>query len=170
MSEKKNTVINEMFDVKFTLMFAVVTVVMLFCAVYLHGYSGSSLQGAVLTVARCWAYIMCVASPVMLVRCLLCRVRIDENGVDVSNPFTGRMDFRWNELHTAAVVKIGMGGTRSQPVIILSSLDPAQVLTRNALVNGKGLSRREHVRIMYSKARREAVEHYLRMTLPEIDI
>lgn len=170
MSEKKNPVINELFDKKFPMMFLLATVFTSACAIYLHGYGGSLYRGTLLTVLQVWADVASIACLVVLVRCLLCKVRIDENGVDVNNPLTGRMDYRWDEVRTAAVVKLHIGTAKPSPVIILSNLQPEEVLTRKALIHGKGLSRHDQVRIMYTKARRDAVEHYLHMTLPDIDI
>lgn len=170
MSEKQNPVIHEQFDKKFTVMFLIAAAAMLACAVLLYVCGDSLYTGTLLTVFRVWAYAASVVCLVVLIRCLICKVHIDEIGVDVHNPLTGHMDYRWSEIRTAAVVKLHVGAGQPSPVIILSHLQPEDVLTRRALIQGKGLSRHDQVRIMYTQARREAVEHYLHMTLPEIDI
>ena len=170
MSEKQSPIIHEPFYKKFPLVFLIAAVAMLACSALLYFIGDSLYRGTVLTVFRVWTYTASVICLVILVRCLICKVHIDETGVDVNNPFTGHMDYRWSEIRTAAVVKLHIGTAKPSPVIILSNLQPEEVLTRKALIHGKGLSRHVQVRIMYTKARREAVEHYLRMTLPDIDV
>lgn len=170
MSEKKNPVIHEQFGKRLTLTFLLATVFTVACAVCLYVYGDALYRGTLLTVLQVWADAASIACLVVLVRCLLCKVRIDETGVDVNNPLTGRMDYRWDEVRTAAVVKLHIGTAKPSPVIILSRLQPEDVLTRKALIHGKGLSRHDQVRIMYTKARREAVEHYLHMKLPDISV
>ena len=123
-------------------------------------FSASVLRGATII---CAAGLSVAA--LLLVRGLFCRVRIDETGVEVDNPLLGRSDFRWAELRTAAVV-VFTWGKQSERVILLATRPPEEVLTPAAL-RGRA-DKQEQVRIPYTDKRRQIVEHYLHMKLPEI--
>jgi hypothetical protein len=170
MSEQKNPVIHEQYDGAFTLTSTVGSVLTAVSAVLLTNHDAPPPGDMVVTIFRWLSIGLCAIFPALTVRLLLCKVRVDENGVSVDYPLTGTTAFDWPTIRTAAVVRVGVGYGNGQKLIILSSKDPEQVLTRKALLMGKGLSAREHVRITHSRARQAAVEHYLRMTLPEIDV
>nr|MBR4281210.1 PH domain-containing protein [Clostridia bacterium] len=109
-------------------------------------------------------------SLVLTIRLLICRVRIDENGVDVDNPFSGNTMLNWGDIRTAAIVRIRVSGRTSDPMIILATREPEIVLTKHGVSSGKVIGKHEHVRIPLNPARRATIEHYLHMTLPEYTI
>ena len=122
-----------------------------------------SLSAPVMKIVVIVSLIAAGVSAVLLVRSLLCKVRLDETGVEVNNPLLGSSDFRWEELHTAAIVVFTVQ-KQSMQVILLSTRPPEEVLTPAAM-RGRA-SKHEQVRIPYTEKRREIVEHYLHMELP----
>ena len=54
-------------------------------------------------------------SLVLTIRLLISRVRIDENGVDVDNPFSGNTLLNWSDIRTAAIVRIRVSGRTAVP-------------------------------------------------------
>ena len=122
-----------------------------------------SLSAPVMKTVVIVSLIAAGVSAVLLVRSLLCKVRLDETGVEVNNPLLGSSDFRWEELHTAAIVVFTVQ-KQSMQVILLSTRPPEEVLTPVAM-RGRA-SKHEQVRIPYTEKRREIVEHYLHMELP----
>ncbi len=103
-----------------------------------------------------------------IIRLLNCRLRIDENGVDVDNLLGAPTVLRWEEIRTAAIVHLRVGNARANPLILLATRPAAEVLTRNALLGGKTRHRPEELaRFDLTPARRAAVEHYLHMSLAE---
>ena len=122
-----------------------------------------SLSAPVMKIVVIVSLIAAGISAVLLVRSLLCKVRLDETGVEVNNPLLGSSDFRWAELNTAAIVVFTFE-KQSEQVILLSTRPPEEVLTPSA-VRGRA-SKHEQVRIPYTEKRREIVEHYLHMELP----
>ena len=122
-----------------------------------------SLSAPVMKIVVIVSLIAAGISAVLLVRSLLCNVWLDETGVEVNNPLLGSSDFRWEELHTAAIVVFTVQ-KQSMQVILLSTRPPEEVLTPAAM-RGRA-SKHEQVRIPYTEKRREIVEHYLHMELP----
>ncbi len=113
-----------------------------------------------------------LANALLLSRLFFCRVRIDENGVDFDNLFGSSTVLRWDEIRTAAIVRLRVGGKQSQPLILLTTR-PAEKALSHAAMTGSGKSRLrqdEHVRIELTPACRAAVEHYLHMTLKEYSL
>lgn len=153
---------------RLALLTAGVMAFLLFSMTFVTLFGGASYGPGVLTAGKVLGGVGVLTCVVILVRCLICRVRMDEQGVDVDNVFAGSTCFGWGDLRTAAVVYLTINGQQSGPLIILSNREPKDVLTRRALIDGKGLTRHEHMRIPHSAARQQAVEYYLRMKLPEI--
>lgn len=119
----------------------------------------------ILAVVKVVSIVGVVIAGLLLVRSLLAKIRLDENGVEVNNPLAGSSDFRWDELNTAAIVVFAVQ-KESMQVILLSTCQPEDVLNRAALK--RSASRHEQMRIPYTEKRREIVEHYLHMELPTI--
>ena len=105
---------------------------------------------------------------VILLRCLICKLRMDENGVEAHPPLGSSAYLRWEEIHTAAIVVLTVNGAASDPMILLATPEPQEVLTRDALLHSRNLAKHEQIRIPDSPKRREIVEHYLHMELPVI--
>ena len=171
MSEQKNNpCLEERYTQRVTkLMVEMLLYFGLVCCIYLFlgpmyiSESMMKLAGLLLTASLFVALVI-------LIRSLLCKIRMDENGVDVDNPLGGHTYLRWDEINTAAVVVLTVKGQKTQPLIVLAAPTPEEVLTFAALALGKGLSKHEHVRIPDSPKRREVIEHYLHMTLPDITL
>lgn len=169
MSEPRKPVIDEIYDRKFPLVMLAGMALIAICGVIIAcNWTALDRTGRLLGPIAC--ILGGGGSLVLLIRFLISRVRIDENGADVDNPLNGNAMLRWEEIHTAAIVRFSHGGTRSAPLIVLATPGPETVLTVSALMNGKGLSRHEHVRIPFTAARCAAIEHYLGMKLPEYDL
>lgn len=107
-----------------------------------------------------------VTSLAGIVRLLFCRVRIDENGADADDLF-GNNAMAWDEIRTAAIVRLNINGQKADPFIVLSNREAEVVLTYRALTTRKVLAPDETVRIPLNPRRRAAVEYYLHMSLPE---
>lgn len=125
-----------------------------------------SLDDTVHTLFIVLFSISVITSLAGIVRLLFCRVRLDENGADADDLF-GNTVLNWSDIRTAAIVRLVVGSQKSDGFIVLSTREPQEVLTHRALTTRKVLSRDEVVRIPLNARRRAAVEHYLRMTLPE---
>lgn len=104
---------------------------------------------------------------VTFIRCLRCKISLDEVGAEVGNPFGRGSSLRWDELHTAALVRYGLPNGEAVPVILLSTLEPEAVLTRAAYEHPQ---KHTQVRIPWTATRQRVVEHHLRMTLPEVQL
>lgn len=166
MSGQKSPVVHELMDVKFMFMLLAAFVFIVAGGAYLLFFSPRTADADYLPVLRT-AYPICAAMLfVAILRVLFCRVHIDETGVTADRLPFGRSSLRWEEIATAAIVHLHIG-TNSEPIIVLATLPPEQVLTRKALLGMPGLRPDEHVRLMYSKSRVAAAQHYLHMTLPE---
>ena len=111
----------------------------------------------------------CITYLAIILRLLFCRVRIDETGADVDH-LLGSNALNWGDIRTAALVRLVISGQKSDAFIILSTREPQEVLTHQALTTRKVLSPSEVIRIPLSYDRRRAVEHYLHMTLPEFTL
>lgn len=166
MSEQNTPRIDEMYNRKFMLLMLVMLILLAVCAVAI-GNVWHNLDATLHTVVLIAFAMSGVTSLVLLLRLAFCRVRINESGADVDNPFSGNTTLAWGDIRTAAIVRITMGGKKADPVILLSTREPEIVLTHRALTTSKVITKDEHVRIPLTPARRKAVEHYLGMTLPE---
>lgn len=160
-------VINEHFDRKFPLTLFFSTAMAAAMAAYLWLYEGISPPDPLTGVMRWLAVGACAFLAATAVYSLWLRVSVDETGVSVHQLLGGSTFLGWKDIRTAAAVHLSTG-FGEQSFIILSSKEPEQVLTRPALLWHKGLRLQEHVRIPYSTVRRAAVEHHLRMRLPDI--
>ena len=166
MSDKKNPTLHEQMDVKFLFLLLGAFAFIVACGAYLLFFSPRTASITYLPVLRI-AFPICVSMLLLaIIRLLFCRVHIDETGVTTDRLPLGQTSLRWEEIATAAIVHLRIG-QNSEPIIVLATLPPEQVLTRKALLGMPGLSVSEHVRLTHSKARAAAVQHYLHMTLPE---
>ena len=166
MSEQKNQPrLEERYGKSFTRTMALGMGWMILCTGIIVRMGADTFSASVMQGAKIVSLIAAGICAVLLVRSLLCKVRLDENGVEVNNPLLGRSDFRWEELNTAAIV-VFTYGKQSERVILLSTRPPEEVLTPAAM-RGRA-SKHEQVRIPYTEKRREIVEHYLHMALPTI--
>lgn len=166
MPDQKNPVIHELMDLKFLFLLLGAFVFIVAGGSYLLFLSPQMANATYLPVLRI-AFPICAAMLlVVILRLLFCRVHIDETGVTADRLPLGQSSLRWEEIATAAIVHLSVG-TNSEPIIVLATLPPEQVLTRKALLGLHGPGVHEHVRIPFSKARAAAVQHYLHMTLPE---
>lgn len=164
MSEQKNQPwLEERYGKSFTQTMALGMGWLILCTGVIMRMGTDRLSTPVMQSVVIMSLIAAGVCAVLLVRSLLCKVRLDENGVEVNNPMGGSSDFRWEELKTAAVV-VFTSGKQSTRVILLSTCPPEAVLTRAAL-RGRA-SKHEQVRIPYTEKRREIIEHYLHMELP----
>lgn len=164
-----NPRIDERYNKKFLLLLLVLAAMLAVCAAAIvpaWDHFGQDMRTVVLVIFA----LSGTTTLALIVRLLLCRLRIDENGADVDNPFSGNTVLAWGDVRTAAIVRLRVSGTTADPIIILSTREPADVLTARALLHGKGLTRHEHVRIPCTPARLAAVEHYLHKSLPEYTI
>ena len=164
MPEKKDPVIHELMDVKFLFLLLGTFVFIVAGGSYLLFLSPRMANATYLPVLRI-AFPVCAAMLlIVILRLLFCRVHVDGTGVTADRLPFGQSSLRWEEITTAAIVHLHVG-TNSEAV--LATLPPEQVLTRKALLGMHGLSPDEHIRLMHSKSRVAAVQHYLHMTLPE---
>lgn len=159
--------IDELYNRKFMLLMLFMLPLLALCAVVV-GYMWRHLDAAMHTVALIVFTMSGVTTIALLLRLLFCRIHIDENGANVDNPFSGNTMLAWNDVRTAAIVHLNLGGQKADPLILLATREPEVVLTRRALTTSKVLTKHEHVRIPMTPARRAAVEHYLGMALPEV--
>ena len=162
MSEQKPR-LEEKYGKSFTKTMALGMGCFILCTGIIMRMGADSLSAPVMKSVVIVSLIAAGISAVLLVRSLLCKVRLDETGVEVNNPLLGSSDFRWAELNTAAIVVFTFE-KQSEQVILLSTRPPEEVLTPSA-VRGRA-SKHEQVRIPYTEKRREIVEHYLHMELP----
>lgn len=167
MSEQNHPRLEERYSASFTRTMAMSLLWMVACAVIILVLGAENLAGEVMGGAKVVIIIGVAAALTLLVRSLVCKVRLDEGGVEVDNPLLGRSAFRWEELHTAAIVDFAVQKQNAK-AILLSTREPQEVLTPAAFQ--RRADKREQVRIPYTEKRREIVEHYLRMTLPEISL
>ena len=169
MSEQKHPVIHELFDRKFLLMLLGAFAIIALGGGYLLFLSPNMADATYLPALRI-AFPACMAMLLLaILRVAFCRVHIDESGVTADRLPLGQTSLRWEEIRTAAIVHLHVG-QNSDPIIVLSTLPPEQVLSRKALLGLPGLSPEEHVRVFYSSSRAAAVQHYLHMTLPEYSL
>ena len=94
------------------------------------------------------------------------RIRMDEKRVWTHIPMQKDRSLDWQQVRTAAIVKLS-NDPRYHWIVLSTNPHPAEVIVRKRLI-WKGPGRGEEGRIPYTGKRREAVEHYLNMTLPEI--
>lgn len=164
MSEQKSQPrLEERYGKSFTKTMALGMGWLILCTGVILRMGADTLSAPVMQVVKVLMLIGIGVCGALLVRSLLSKIRLDETGVEVNNPLLGRSDFRWEELHTAAIVVFAYG-KQSERVILLSTRPPEEVLTSAALK--RSASRHEQVRIPYTEKRREIVEHYLHMELP----
>lgn len=166
MSEKKKPVIHEILDLKLLFLLLGAFVFIVAGGAYLLFLSPRMANMTYLPLLRI-AFPICAAMLLAaLIRLLCCRVHIDESGVTTGRLPFGQTSLRWEEITTAAIVHLRVGKD-SEPIIVLATLPPEQVISRKALLGLHGPSADEHVRIPHTKARAAAVQHYLHMYLPE---
>lgn len=166
MSEQNPPRIDELCNRKLLLLIIVSLVFVAACGIAI-GYVWHNLDATTHTVILIAFAMSAVTSLVLLVRLALCRLRIDESGVDVDNLLFSSTQLAWSDIRTAAIVHLSFGNQKADPLILLATLAPEAVISRRALTTSRGLAKDEHVRIPLTPARRAAVEHYLHMTLPE---
>ena len=94
------------------------------------------------------------------------RLVLDDQGVLMKHIIAAPHTLDWKQVRTAAIVKLS-NDPRYHWIVLSTNPHPAEVIVRKRLI-WKGPVRGEEVRIPYTGKRREAVEHYLNMTLPEI--
>ncbi len=86
---------------------------------------------------------------------LKARLRMDENGVTVCQPFRDDLALPWAEVRTAARVRL-----TKYDQLVLSPLEPQAALKRSRFIRRSG-RRDGEIRLTYTEARRLAIEHYL---------
>ena len=161
--------LNELYQPKFLFLMLIMVATTVVGMVYFGLNWGLMESGAQILLMVVYG-IGGLLSLVLTIRLMVCRVRIDEHGVDVDNPFSGNTLLSWESIRTAAIVRIQVSGRTADPLIILATREPEVVLTKHGLSSSKVIGKHEHVRIPCNHARREAIEHYLHMTLPEFTI
>lgn len=162
-----NPRIDELYSKKFIGLLCIGLAILASCGVVVLVLGATSFGESTLYIFKIFLAISAAVYLVVLIRCLTCRICIDETGVEVNSPLGGHARFRWEEIRTAAVVRITIGTQLTDPLILLSVREPEETLTNRALTSRHGLKKHEHIRIIDSRKRRACVEHYLRMTLPE---
>ena len=96
------------------------------------------------------------------------RLVVDDQGVMMTHIVTASHTLDWKQIRTAAIVRLS-NDPRYHWIVLSTNPQPAEVIVRKRLM-WKNPVRGEEVRIPYTDKRREAVEHYLHMTLPEIQL
>lgn len=93
------------------------------------------------------------------------RLIVDEAGIRTRSLLGKIRALEWPGIRTAAVVRLSANEMHHW-IVLSTDPDPARVLTRKRQTRKAKAG--EELRIPYGEKRREAVEHYLNMTLPEI--
>lgn len=167
MPEKKNPVIHEISEKRLLLLLHGAFAFIAAGGAYLVFFS-PRVQAATYIDALRIAYFICLVMLLLaILRIMRCRLHIDETGVSNDRLPFGQTSLRWEEIATGAIVHLNMSQGSSEPIIVLATRPPEEVLTRQALLGLHGLSVHEHVRFSCTKARTACVQHYLHMTLPE---
>ncbi len=113
-------------------------------------------QDELLPLAITMTAITFVPIAIILVM-LKARLRIDESGVTVQIPFRRDLVLPWGQIRTVAHVQLQANRYHT---LVLSPLEPQDALKRSRFVLHSGRKDSE-IRLVYTEARRLAIEHWL---------